>query len=296
MSDFPEIIKDPAKRQEFVLIFDVTKGNPNGDPDAANAPRVDPETGHGLVSDVALKRKVRDYLALTRNLPIFISSDMALNDKKKEAEKQLEPPLTPKERESKRPNSRLGGKLCEIYYDIRMFGAVLSTGEERDRLNAGQVRGPVQLTFANSIDRITPLHQTITRQARTTDKRMESGDTEIGEKWLIPYALYRTHGYINPFFAEKTGVATDDLEAFWEALINLFEFDRSAGRGEMVVRGLYVFTHENKLGNAPAHKLFELITIPPAAEGSVPRQFSDYEIRLDRDGVPAGVTFTPLIG
>lgn len=296
MVEIPEIIMNPNKRQEFVLIFDVTKGNPNGDPDAANAPRIDPETGHGLVSDVALKRKVRDYLALTRNLPIFISSDMALNEKKDRADAQLEQPATPEERKSKRPIPRLGEKLCEIYFDIRMFGAVLSTGEEGDRLNAGQIRGPVQLTFASSIDRITPLHQTITRQARTTPKRMESGDTEIGEKWLVPYALYRTHGYVNPFFAEKTGVASADLEAFWEALTNLFEFDRSASRGEMVIRGLYVFTHDNKLGNAPAHTLFELIRAERVPEVDVPRQFANYEVHVEEEGVPDGVTLTRLIG
>lgn len=296
MIEIPEVIKDPTKRQEFVLIFDVERGNPNGDPDASNAPRIDPETGHGLVSDVALKRKVRDYLALTRQLPIFISSDKSLNEKKEEADAKLEQPATSEERKSKRPIPRLGAKLCESYYDIRMFGAVLSTGEGDDRLNAGQVRGPVQLIFASSIDRITPLHQTITRQARTTPKRMESGDTEMGEKWLVPYALYRTHGYINPFFAEKTGVTSDDLEALWEALTNLFEFDRSASRGEMVVRGLYVFTHDNKLGNAPAHKLFELIKVQPAAEGGVPRQFTDYVVGVDEGETPTGVTLTRLIG
>jgi CRISPR-associated protein Csd2 len=304
--EIPEIITDPSRRQEFALIFDITNGNPNGDPDASNAPRLDPETGRGLVTDVALKRKVRDYVMLTHpHLRIFIQSERALNTLKSEAADKVEPPLTQKERESKRPIPRLQSQMCADYYDIRMFGAVLATGEPGDRLNAGQVQGPVQLTFAKSIDRITPLHQTITRKAKTTEDRMESGETEMGEKWVVPYALYRAHGYVNPFFAERTGVTTEDLGVFWTAIVQLFDFDHSANRTEMFVRGLYVFTHDNKLGNAPAHKLFELITVQRAAnrvtlgqstDSDVPRQFTDYEVRVDTDAVPSGVALTTLVG
>jgi CRISPR-associated protein Csd2 len=295
MAQIPEAITDPSRRQEFVLLFDVENGNPNGDPDAANAPRVDPETGHGLVTDVALKRKVRDYLALIHELPIFIQSEVALNTLKSRAAEKVEPKLTKEEREAKRPVPRLQAKLCADYYDIRMFGAVLATGDADDRLNAGQVRGPVQLTFARSVDPILPLDAAITRQARTTEKRMETGPTEFGRKPFVPYGLYRAHGYFNPFLAERTGVTSSDIGVLWEALANLFEFDRSASRSNMVVRGLHVFTHENKLGNAPAHKLLERITPRRKPEASVPRAFTDYEISVHVSDLPTGVTHTPLV-
>lgn len=291
-----EAITDPSKRQEFVLLFDVTNGNPNGDPDAANAPRVDPETGHGLVTDVALKRKVRDYLALTRELPMFIQSAVALNTLKSTAANEIEPPLTKDEREGKRPIPRLQAKLCADFYDIRLFGAVLATGEAGDRLNAGQVRGPVQLTFARSVDPILPLDAAITRQARTTEERMETGTTEFGRKPFVPYGLYRAHGYVNPFLADRTGVTSSDLEALWEALTSLFEFDRSASRSNMAVRGLYVFTHSNKLGNAPAHALLDRIVPRRKPEVMAPRAFGNYEITVHENDLPSGVTLTPLVG
>lgn len=296
MNQIPDAITDPARRQEFVLLFDVKNGNPNGDPDAANLPRVDPETGHGLVTDVALKRKVRNYLALTRNTPIFIQSEYALNALKEEAAERLDPPLTKKERESKKPNPRLRSQLCTEYYDIRMFGAVLATGDQKDRLNAGQVRGPVQITFARSIDRILAGDAALTRQARTTEERMETGTTEFARKPYVPYGLYRSHGFFNPFLAEKTGVSSDDLRAFWEAVGNLFEFDRSASRGEMAVRGLYVFTHGNKLGNAPAHVLFETVTVQRRNEIGPAREFSHYDVSVNDARLPEGVTPTRLIG
>ena len=297
MASITETITDPSKRQEFVLLFDVVNGNPNGDPDAANAPRVDPETGHGLVTDVALKRKVRDYLALTRtDLPIFIQSTVALNTLKSRAADEVQPPITKEEREGKRPISRLQAKLCADFYDIRMFGAVLATGEAGDRLNAGQVRGPVQLTFARSVDPILPLDAAITRQARTTEERMETGTTEFGRKNFVPYGLYRAHGYVNPFLAERTGIASSDLGALWDALTNLFEFDRSASRSKMSLRGLYVFTHDNKLGNAPAHALLERIEPRRRPEVAAPRAFTDYEVTARGDDLPAGVTLTPLVG
>jgi CRISPR-associated protein Csd2 len=174
-----------------------------------------------------------------------------------------------------------------------MFGAVLATGEEGDRLNAGQVRGPVQMTFAQSIDRILPLDAAITRQARTTEKRMETGPTEFGRKAFVPYGLYRSHGYFNPFLADRTGVTNADLEAFWDALRNLFDFDRSASRGEMAVCGLYVFSHDSKLGNAPATNLFQLIRVPPT--NGTPREFASYEVVVDETNVPQGVTLSRLV-
>jgi len=291
---------DPAKRHEFALLFDVTNGNPNGDPDAGNLPRVDPETMHGLMTDVALKRKVRDYLQLTRDMPIFIQSKTALNTLKQQVADKIDPPLTKEEREGKKPIPRLQSQLCQEYFDIRMFGAVLATGEEGARLNAGQVRGPAQLTFARSIDPVLPMDITITRQAKTTEDRMETGTTEMGRKPLIPYGLYRAHGYFNPFLAKSTGVNADDLSALWDALQNLFDLDRSAARGEMAVRGLWVFTHDDEKGNAPAHKLFEMIKTPSI--GGSPRSFEDYKqsIKFPEDGSLethgyAGVTLRRLV-
>ncbi|MGY4706962.1 type I-C CRISPR-associated protein Cas7/Csd2 [Candidatus Bipolaricaulota sp. J31] len=291
-----KIYTDPTKRHEFVLLFDVVNGNPNGDPDAGNLPRVDPETMHGLVTDVCLKRKVRDYLQLVYNVPIFIQSRSALNTLKKEAAEELDPPLTEEERSGKRPIPRLRSKLCEKYYDIRMFGAVLATGEREDRLNAGQVRGPMQLTFARSIDPIVPLDLSITRKARTTEERMETGETEMGRKPIVPYGLYRAHGFYNPFLAENTGVSEEDLELFWEALTRMFEFDRSAARGEMTVRGLWIFTHENKKGDAPAHKLFSLIKVEKKDGIESPRSFDDYKvIEPAEEQLPSGITLTRLV-
>lgn len=297
------IYTDPAKRHDFVLLFDVVNGNPNGDPDAGNLPRVDPETMHGLVTDVCLKRKVRDYLQLAHNVPIFIQSRVALNTLIEQAGAEADPDLKEKlekyedldkkeqDRLKNRPHDRTREELCRRYYDVRMFGAVLSTG----RLNAGQVRGPVQITFARSLDPIVPLDLSITRQARTTEERMETGETEMGRKPIVPYGLYRAHGFFNPFLAKDTGVTQKDLELFWEALTRMFEFDRSAARGEMTVRGLWVFTHENEKGNAPAHKLFELIRVEKRDGIETPRSFADYEIvEPQQDQLPQGVTLTRL--
>lgn len=293
-----DLIADSTKRHEFVLLFDVVNGNPNGDPDAANAPRVDPETGRGFVTDVALKRKIRDYAALCSGAQIFIQSRVALNDLKSEAAERITPPLAKEERTSKKPIARLREKLCQEYFDIRMFGAVLATGDKEDRLNAGQVRGPVQLAFANSIDRIFPLDISITRQARTTAERLETGTTEMGRKAFVPYGLYRAHGFFNPFLAETTGVSSDDLNVLWAALTNLFEFDRSAARADMAVCGLYVFTHDSKLGNSPARKLFDLIQVsrnPGIVDEVPPRQFSDYVVTIAEERLPTGVTLSRLV-
>ena len=289
-----EIYLDPGKRHEFVLLFDVKDGNPNGDPDAGNMPRVDPETMQGLVTDVALKRKVRDYVTLVKQnaegYKIFIQSEVALNTLRDEvAEDVGAKKKSNKKKSNNRPDKNLRQEMARRYYDIRMFGAVLTTGD----YNAGQVRGPAQITFARSLDPVLPLELTITRQARTTEKRMESGQTEMGKKPLVPYGLYRAHGFFNPYLAEQTGVATDDLELFWDALTHLFDFDRSAARGEMNVRGLAVFTHDDKKGNAPAHKLFELVEVRKNDGVESPRSYGDYAVSVGAP--PEGIEISLLV-
>lgn len=276
-------VSNPAVRHEFVLLFDVTNGNPNGNPDAANAPRTDPETQLGFVTDVAIKRKVRDYLQLAHQTPMFIQSRVALNTLIEQAQGESDGKTN-----KKVANRDVRDTMMASYYDIRLFGAVLSTG----KVNAGQVRGPVQVTFARSIDRVLPIDVTITRQARTTEERMETGSTEIGRKSVLPYGLYRAHGFYNPLLGRSrdnggTGITEDDLKLFWEALVNLFDLDRSASRGEMAVRGLYVFSHENALGKAPAHKLFQLVQIPPLNTPEAPRApraFEEYQVHRPEEG------------
>lgn len=273
---------NPATRHEFVLLFDVKDGNPNGDPDMDNMPRIDPETRHGLVTDVSLKRKVRDYVHIVLEQEIFIQSKVALNKVIEEAGEAIgEAPG-----KSKTTNESVKDEMIRRYYDIRMFGAVLSTG----KLNAGQVRGPVQITFGRSLDEVYQHSLTITRQARTTEERMETGTTEMGRKAVVPYGLYRAHGFFNPFLARQ--VTKDDLSTLWEALENMYEFDRSASRGEMSVRGLYVFTHENRKGNAHAHKLFQCIEVARSSNGELPRAFHDYSVQIDETRIPEGVSLT----
>lgn len=364
---------DPAKRHEFVLLFDVTNGNPNGDPDAGNLPRVDPETMHGLVTDVAIKRKIRNYVALTKQKDgqaepgygIFIQSKTALNtlyfkalrksgveapnvkvpeneillewlsqlnvddvefdtdegvltytaEAKKEKdildalkgggnidqeiEKLLKPlakqladmiNIKPKITQKKRDETKL--ILCHDYYDIRMFGAVLTAGT-----NAGQVRGPLQMTFAQSIDPIFPMDLTITRIAITKESDKKRKQTEMARKPIVPYGLYRAHGFYSPFLACQAGdklVNEEDMNTLWESLEHLFDFDHSAARGEMNVRGLYVFTHENPKGNAPAHKLFDMVKNPKL--GKPAREFVEYEVTIPKQAdMPKGITFTPIV-
>lgn len=368
---------DPRKRHDFVLLFDVKDGNPNGDPDAGNLPRFDPETRHGIVTDVALKRKIRDYAATQGGKPIFIQSKASLNSLilnafRDEGVKPVEIPIededlaewfeqnnpqgfqlesgklayggeSTKERQIAKDllegvedtaDEKLTKKLRKVakdlaqaakdqgaelrredqekarrrlirdYYDIRMFGAVLSTG-----LNAGQVRGPMQFTFARSIDPVLPLDLSITRQARTTEERMKTGTTEMARKPFVPYGLYQAHGFFNPYLAavdDSTFVAETDLELFWEAVKNMFEFDRSAARGEMATRGIYIFTHDNRKGNAHAHRLFDLVQIgrQEKNKNEPPRSFGDYKVQvngkemligkvcthLDDAAIPEGVT------
>lgn len=284
---------DSAKRHDFVLLFDVADGNPNGDPDADNLPRLDPQTMHGLVTDVCLKRKVRDYVHELAEQPIFIQSSKTLNARIEEAAEAVGA-----EKNGKVANLKIQERLMSSYFDIRLFGAVLST---TDDYNAGQVRGPVQLVFARSIDPILPLSVTITRQARTTEERAKTGSTEMGRKSIVPYGLYRGHGFFSPHLAKRTGVSEDDLRLFWEALWNMFEHDRSAARGQMAMREVFVFTHDKPRGNAHAHRLFDLIDVArnqngqAEANGEAPaRAFSDYTVAVNEENLPKGVTLTRL--
>lgn len=371
---------NPQARHDFLLIFDVTDGNPNGDPDGGNMPRTDPETSHGLVTDVCLKRKVRNYVATyaeyeasepeRTRLKIFVEHHGVLNEKIREAyvgegipvgkpsqvpvteavleniraiapylpsaftftdgdndsdevvptlaysgelsdaevtealaieaiaqqckqNKKLKKFITDLVKKSGKPDKNRANAdkakswMCENFYDVRMFGAVMSTG-----LNAGQVRGPMQLTFARSVDPVQPQDMSVTRVAVTDSKDREKLQT-MGRKTLIPYGLYVARGFYSPYLAEQTGVTENDLALFWQALVKMWDFDRSASRGMMAPRGLYVFSHESKLGNAPAHKLFETVGVALKEEGTVPRQFGDYAVMVGED-LPAGITLTRL--
>lgn len=374
---------NPNYRHDFVLLFDVMDGNPNGDPDGGNMPRTDAETSQGLVTDVSLKRKIRNYISTyaeyeaieneAERLKIFVEHRGVLNDQIRRAYvaekiavgkavqevikdekvlatlRDLKPYLPPaftfvdnddesvevdatleysgelSEDELKefyaldtvtelltqnkalskfikdlvkkagkpdknRDNAEKAQKwMCQNFYDVRMFGAVMSTG-----LNAGQVRGPMQLTFARSIDPVQPQDLSITRVAVTDAKDREKLQT-MGRKTMIPYGLYQGHGFYSPHLAAKTGVTQRDLELFWDALVKMWEFDRSASRGMMAPRGLYVFSHESKMGNAPAHKLFERVQVNLREEGMIPRQFSDYEVTINESELPIGVHLTRLI-
>ena len=277
-----------SNRYEFVFLFDVTDGNPNGDPDAGNAPRIDPETGHGLITDVCLKRKVRDYVTLLKGdeppYSIYVKQKAVLNQLNELAYKALDI----KSEKKKLPKNvdeakRLTQWMCQNFYDIRTFGQVMTT-----EVNCGEVYGPVQMKFARSIDPITDIEHTITRMAVTNEKDMEKGQT-MGRKHTIPYALYRCHGYVVASNAEKSGFDESDLELFFTALENLFEHDRSATRGEMSVCGLYVFKHSSELGNATAKKLFQTIQVKPVATNVPPRQFDDYQVTINHSAFPEGV-------
>lgn len=372
---------DPNRRHDFVLVFDVTDGNPNGDPDGGNMPRTDPETSHGLITDVAIKRKIHNYIATyaeyeatedeAARLKVFVEHRGVLNDKIRRAyvaqgipigkptkkpvkdesllaalrelkpylpsaftfidndedsgevvatleysgelsdsevkadletledslsqNKSLKKLINDLIKEAGKPDkSRANAEkaqkwMCQNFYDVRLFGAVMSTG-----LNAGQVRGPMQITFARSVDPVQPQDLAITRVAVTDEKDREKLQT-IGRKTLIPYGLYVAYGFYSPYLADQTGVNKADLELFWQALVKMWDFDRSASRGMMAPRGLYVFSHESKLGNAPAHKLFERIQVHLKELGSVPRRFSDYEVIVHEENLSQGVTLTRLV-
>ncbi len=370
---------DPEKKHDFVIVFDVADGNPNGDPDAGNLPRTDPETMEGLVTDVALKRKVRNFIEVAsedhdqpERLKIFVEHHGVLNDQIRRAYTEqgmdvgtrvekaitdtavvanlheftealpgtfkftdvpedsdeqprlsysgeltdpefkaeiddLDESLSPKtkkllndlKKESDKAGKPKKGKddiekarkwMCANFYDIRMFGAVMSTG-----LNAGQVRGPLQLTFSRSVDPIIPQDLAITRMAVTHEKDRDKLQT-IGRKTLIPYGLYVGRGFFSPHLARQTGVTAEDLELFWDALVYMWDFDRSASRGTMSPRGIYVFTHDKKYGNAPAHELFERVQPSLDEEEKSPRRFSDYTVSVDEEGMPEGVTLTRILG
>ena len=275
-------------RYEFIILFDVENGNPNGDPDAGNLPRVDPETSQGLVTDVCLKRKIRNYVELAKEgeegYNILVKPDKSLNAKFTAAYRDSNLSTGQK---GKNTDDVLAAReyMCENYFDVRTFGAVMSTGDDP----CGIVRGPVQIEFAKSVDMINIQDISITRQARTSDKRMETGETEMGRKSIVPYGLYRADGYVSAMLAQKvTGFSDEDLNLLWTAIINMFEHDRSAARGKMCVRKLYVFKHDTALGNAPAHVLFDKLSIKKKDGVEAPRSFSDYEIRFD-ESMPEGV-------
>ena len=284
-------------RYEFVVLFDVENGNPNGDPDAGNMPRFDPETGYGLVSDVCLKRKIRNYVETVKEgVPgyrIYVKDGVPLNRSDKEACDYVGVDAE-KLKDAKKKDEKLDEKLrdfmCRNFYDIRTFGAVMTTFV-KGALNCGQVRGPVQLGFSRSIDPILPQEITITRTAITTEADAEKKGTEMGRKYIIPYALYRCEGYVSANLARKTtGFSEEDLSLLWEAILNMFENDRSAARGKMAVRELIVFRHESELGNAPAHKLFELVRVERNEGVTAPRSYSDYTVTVEQSAVPQGVT------
>lgn len=292
---------DPARRHDFVLLFDVADGNPNGDPDAGNLPRVDPETMQGLVTDVCLKRKVRNWVDVTRGkegrYKIFIENRGYLVDHKKRA---YEAVGAKKGEDGKADEAREW--MCKNYFDVRTFGAVL-VGKKGEGYNCGQVRGPVQMTFARSIDPVVPLDLSITRVALENpgDKPREDEDERaatgtMGRKALLPYGLYKGFGFVNPHFAKDTGLSADDLSIFWEALQRMWDIDRSSSRGMMACRGLYVFSHETGLGNASAHSLFDRIQVRRKDGVEAPRKFEDYAVTVSDAALPAGVTLTPLIG
>lgn len=298
-----DVIKN---RYEFVVFFDVTNGNPNGDPDAGNMPRVDAETGTGLVTDVCLKRKIRNYVEMLKDMDdhyrIYIkqgvplnrsdneafatvgienaSEDKKLKDRVKEARKKKNPDLDMFIREY----------MCSHFYDIRTFGAVMTT-MVKGALNCGQIRGPVQLGFSRSVDPIVPQEVSITRVAITTESDAENKSTEMGTKYIVPYGLYRCEGYVSAALAQKvTGFSEDDLELLWTAILNMFEEDRSAARGQMAVHKLVIFKHESMFGNAPSHKLFELVKAEKNNGVDVPRSYADYTVTVDLNKLPEGVS------
>ncbi len=313
-----------SRRHDFVLIFDVTNGNPNGDPDAGNLPRLDPETNHGLVTDVSLKRKIRNYVDLARTGEaghhIYVQEGSILNEKHRQAYVALRGESPGKKEAKLNPKddaeaTALRDWMCGNFFDVRTFGAVMSTG-----INCGQVKGPVQMTFANSVEPILPVEISITRMAATNEaeqkKRAEGAEESdsrtdnrtMGRKHIVPYGLYVAHGFISAKFAERTGFSEIDLELLFEAMGSMFEHDRSAARGEMTTRKLIAFRHDSALGNAPAHLLFDRVKIGRNIDGEFravddrglgnlrpARKFSDYMIDIDRDGLPSGVEILELL-
>lgn len=285
-----EVIKN---RYEFIILFDVENGNPNGDPDAGNMPRIDPETGYGLVTDVCLKRKIRNYVETVKEdaagYEIYIREDIPLNRSDNRAYEYL----GVKDKEAKdlkkkdpEADEKIRDFMCRNFYDIRTFGAVMTTFV-KEKLNCGQVRGPVQIGFARSIDPIINQEVTITRVAITTEKDAGNKSTEMGRKNIVPYALYRAEGYISANLARKTtGFSEDDLELLWDAIINMFEHDHSAARGKMSVRELIVFKHSKELGDCPAYRLFDSVEIHKKVDVEYPRKYQDYTVEIHKEMIP----------
>lgn len=319
-----------ANRYDFVLIFDVKDGNPNGDPDAGNMPRMDAESGHGLVTDVALKRKIRNFVGLVKDqdvrepeagekrFEIYVREKAILNHQNQRAYAALkldavelvgvdDAAVTAEESDAKKKKApkekRKGGAddvgsarqwMCQNFFDVRTFGAVMST-----KINCGQVRGPVQLTFARSVEPIVALEHSITRMAVATEAEAEKqqGDNRtMGRKHTVPYGVYVAHGFVSSFLAKQTGFGDEDLELVFQALAQMFEHDRSAARGEMSTRGLYVFKHDSELGNAPAHALFDRLKVAPKEEGAVARSFDAYSVVFDGQGLSVGQSVQPAPG
>lgn len=293
-----------AHRYEFVYLFDVANGNPNGDPDAGNLPRLDPETNRGLMTDVSLKRKIRNFASLEKEgapgYAIYMQEKAILNQQHQKAWDALGISADVKDGFKKLPKAEAKAReitawMCSNFFDVRTFGAVMTTG-----INAGQVRGPVQLAFASSIEPVLPLEVSITRMAVTTEKEAEAqgGDNRtMGRKHILPYGLYRAHGFVSAKLAERTGFSEDDLQLLWRSLINMFEHDRSAARGEMAARKLIVFQHDHPMGNAPAHVLFDSVVVDRVAgsEDKPARRFSDYKVSIDHQMIPAGIAVLELL-
>jgi len=289
-------------RYDFVLLFDVKDGNPNGDPDAGNLPRVDAETGRGLVTDVSLKRKVRNYIGMVKGeqppFEIYVKEKAILNKQHQRAYEAIGAGDLLKGDDKKR---RGGDKvdearawMCQNFFDVRTFGAVMGLG-----INCGQVRGPVQLTFARSVDPIVSQEHSITRMAVATEaeaEKQEGDNRTMGRKHTVPYGLYVAHGFVSAHLAAQTGFSDEDLKLLWESLANMFEHDRSAARGEMATRGLYLFKHDSQLGNAAAHSLFACIQPKLKAGVTVPRDFGDYAVSIDVANLPGGVALIKMVG
>ena len=289
-------MSEPIKnRYDFVILFDVENGNPNGDPDSGNMPRVDPETGYGLVTDVCLKRKIRNYVETAKEdaegYRIYIKDQVPLQRSDAEALSYLgvDKDLKAAKKDDPTLDVKIRDFMCHNFYDIRTFGAVMTTFV-KGALNCGQVRGPVQLSFARSVDPILPQEITITRVAITTEAAAQEKDTEMGRKYIVPYGLYRAEGYVSANLARKvTGFSEQDLQLLWQAILNMFENDHSAARGKMAVRELIVFKHDSELGNAPAYKLFDAVHVDHAQGVAVPRKYSDYVVTVDEQ-LPSGIT------
>jgi len=280
-------------RYDFVLFFDVTDGNPNGDPDAGNLPRVDPESGHGLVTDVCLKRKVRNYIGVVKEesppYEIYVKERAVLNNQNERAYQALKikPKTKANEKQPREDVEKCRDWMCQNFFDVRSFGAVMST-----KVNCGQVRGPIQMAFSRSVDPIVSLEHAITRCAVATkdEEKEQGGDNRtMGRKFTVPYGLYRCHGFVNPFFAKQTGFSADDLELFWQSLENMFELDRSASRGQMAPQALIIFEHKDALGNAPAHQLQQRVSVTRENSDTPARSFSDYTVSVDEKKLPSGI-------